>query len=65
MNMKKLAARVLGNTGTYFVAPYSASGLVGNPNLEMALITALIGFILSISKESISYGQEKRNHKKV
>ena len=59
MDMKPIA-RVLGNAGLYFVAPYAGSGLAtGVPNMETAGFTALIGLILSASREAIEYGKTR------
>ena len=55
--MKKAIARVLGNSGTYFVPPYVGSAIAGLPSLEIALYTALIGLVLSTSRELIEYGK--------
>jgi hypothetical protein len=57
MTLKKALARVLGNSGTYFTAPYLGSTLAGIPSLEIALYTAIIGLILSTSRELIEYGK--------
>jgi len=61
MNFKPLA-RVIGNTGLYFVTPYAGSAMAGLLSLETALFTALIGLILSSSRELVEYG---KNGKKV
>ncbi len=56
----KPVARVLGNAGMYFVAPYAGSGLAeGIPNMEIAAFTALVGLILSASREAIEYGKTR------
>ena len=55
--MKKAIARVLGNSGTYFVTAYVGSAIGGLPSLEIALYTALIGLVLSTSRELIEYGK--------
>jgi len=44
----------------YFVTPYVGSGLAtGLPHLDTALWTALIGLVLSASRELIEYGKER------
>lgn len=59
MNARPLA-RVIGNAGMYFVTPYVGSGLAtGLPHLDTALWTALIGLVLSASRELIEYGKER------
>ena len=57
MDMKKAIARVLGNSGRYFVTPYVGSAIAGVPSLEIALYTAIIGLVLSTSRELIEYGK--------
>jgi len=57
MMLKKAIARVLGNSGTYFTAPYLGSTIAGVPSLEIAIYTAAIGLILSTSRELIEYGK--------
>jgi len=57
MDAKKAIARVLGNSGTYFVTPYVGSAIAGIPSLEIALYTAIIGLVLSTSRELIEYGR--------
>jgi len=52
-------ARVIGNTGLYFVTPYAGSAMAGLPSIETALFTALIGLVLSASRELIEYGKER------
>jgi len=47
MNTKPIA-RIIGNAGMYFIAPYAGSGLAtGIPSVEVAAFTALIGLIIS------------------
>lgn len=58
MNLRP-AARVIGNAGMYFVTPYAGSTLAGVPSLEIAFFTALIGLILSTSRELVEYGKER------
>ena len=53
-------ARVLGNTGLYFVTPYAGSAMAGMPSIETALFTALIGLILSASRELVDYGKTRK-----
>jgi len=50
-------ARIFGNTGLYFVTPYAGSAMAGFPSIETASFTALIGFILSTSRELVEYGK--------
>jgi hypothetical protein len=58
--MLKPIARVIGNSGMYFVAPYIGSGVAtGIPNIETALFTTVIGLILSGSRELIEYGKNR------
>lgn len=52
-------ARVLGNAGMYFVAPYMGSAMAGIPSLETAAFTTLIGLVLSSSRELIEYGKQR------
>lgn len=59
MNTRPLA-RVLGNTGLYFVTPYAGSAMAGYPSIETALFTALIGLVLSASRELVEYGKERK-----
>lgn len=59
MDLKPMA-RVIGNTGLYFVTPYAGSAMAGIPSLETAAFTALIGFILSTSRELVEYGKERQ-----
>lgn len=55
-------ARILGNAGLYFVAPYAGSGLAeGIPNPYIAIWTAAVGLILSASREAIEYGKTRQN----
>jgi len=56
MNFKPLA-RVIGNTGLYFVTPYAGSAMAGLPSIETALFTSLIGLILSTSRELVEFGK--------
>ena len=58
MNTRPLA-RILGNTGMYFVTPYAGSAMAGIPSIETALFTALIGLILSGSREMMDYGKRR------
>jgi hypothetical protein len=53
-------ARVLGNTGLYFVTPYAGSAMAGFPSIETAAFTALIGLILTTSRELVEYGKERK-----
>jgi hypothetical protein len=59
MNTRPIA-RILGNSGLYFVTPYAGSALAGTPSIETAIFTALIGLILSTSRELIEHGKERR-----
>ncbi len=56
---KRPLARILGNTGMYFVTPYAGSAMAGIPSIETALFTALIGLILSGSREMMDYGKRR------
>lgn len=56
---RRAISRVLGNTGLYFVTPYAGSAMAGLPSIETAGFTALIGFILSASRELVEYGKTK------
>lgn len=57
---KAAIARIFGNAGMYFVAPYIGSGVAtGVPNLETAGFTTLVGLILSSSRELIEYGKSR------
>jgi len=56
----KPIARILGNSGLYFVTPYAGSALAGAPSIETAIFTALIGLILSTSRELIEHGKERK-----
>jgi len=53
-------ARIFGNTGLYFVTPYAGSAMAGYPSVETALFTALIGLIISTSRELIDYGKTRK-----
>ncbi len=57
MTVLKAIARVIGNSGMFFVTPYLGSTIAGIPSLEIALYTTLIGWILSTSRELIEYGK--------
>lgn len=57
MTVLKAMARVIGNSGMFFVTPYLGSTIAGIPSLEIALYTTLIGLILSTSRELIEYGR--------
>jgi|TARA_Y100001936_G_scaffold95299_1_gene93703 hypothetical protein len=57
MTVLKAIARVIGNSGMFFVTPYLGSTIAGLPSLEIALYTTLIGLILSTSRELIEYGK--------
>ena len=57
MTVLKAIARVIGNSGMFFVTPYLGSTIAGVPSLEIALYTTLIGLILSTSRELIEYGK--------
>lgn len=60
MNTRPLA-RILGNSGMYFIAPYAGSGLAnGIPSVEIAGFTALVGLVISASRELIEYGKERK-----
>ena len=56
-DFKHACARVFGNTGMYFVAPYAATHAAGIPNLEVALWSMVIGLILAASREAAAYGR--------
>ncbi len=56
---KRPLARIIGNTGMYFVTPYAGSAMAGIPSIETALFTALIGLILSGSREMMDYGKRR------
>jgi hypothetical protein len=58
MDLRPLA-RVFGNAGLYFVTPYAGTTIAGVPSIEVAIYTALIGIILSGSRELIEYGKER------
>jgi hypothetical protein len=58
MNTRPLA-RIMGNAGMYFVTPYTGSALAGAPSLDIAAFTALVGLILSASRELIEYGKQR------
>jgi len=56
----KPIARIFGNTGTYFVATYAGTAVAGLASLEIAGFTALIGLIISTSRELLEYGKQRR-----
>tara|TARA_R110000824_G_scaffold119329_1_gene273363 strand:+ start:299 stop:514 length:216 start_codon:yes stop_codon:yes gene_type:complete len=60
MTFMKAIARVIGNSGMFFVTPYLGSTIAGVPSLEIALYTTLIGLILSTSRELIEYGRGRK-----
>jgi hypothetical protein len=59
MNITKPVARILGNTGAYFVTPYAGSAMAGLPSVETAIFTALIGLILTTSRELVEFGKQR------
>lgn len=58
MNLRPIS-RIFGNTGLYFVTPYAGTAMAGSPSLEAAGFTALIGLILSASRELVEYGKSR------
>jgi hypothetical protein len=59
MNTRPIA-RVIGNTGLYFVTPYAGSAMaVGAPSVETAIFSAIIGLILTSSRELVEYGKQR------
>ncbi len=59
MDLRPVAI-IFGNTGLYFVTPYAGSAMAGYPSVETALFTALIGLIISTSRELIDYGKSRK-----
>ena len=58
MAVKGTLSRIFGNAGIFFVAPYAGSTLAGVPSLDTALWSALVGIILSSSRELIEIGKK-------
>jgi len=58
MTAKGTVSRIFGNAGIFFVAPYAGSTIAGTPSLETALWSALVGIILSSSRELIEIGKK-------
>jgi len=59
MNTRPIA-RVIGNTGLYFVTPYAGSAMaLGTPSIESAAFSAIIGLILTASRELVEYGKTR------
>jgi hypothetical protein len=60
MNITQPLARIFGNTGLYFVTPYAGSAMAGLPSIETAAFTAIIGLILTTSRELVEYGKQRK-----
>jgi hypothetical protein len=54
------AARVIGNSGLYFVATLGGTAAIGTPSPEIAAWTTLIGLIASTSRELAEYGKGRK-----
>lgn len=59
MNLRPLA-RVIGNSGLYFVATLGGTTFAGVPNLEVVFWVTLIGLITSGSRELVEYGKSRK-----
>jgi len=59
LNLRPIA-RVLGNAGMFFVAPYTGSAIAGVPSLEIAIWTTVIGIVFSTSRELVELGKERK-----
>ena len=64
--LKAALARIFGNAGMFFVTPYVGSGVAASTgiseshiSLQTAGFIAIIGVILSASRELIEYGKNK------
>lgn len=57
MNTRPIA-RIIGNSGLYFVATIGGTAAMGAPSLEVAAWTTLIGFIASASRELVEHGKK-------
>lgn len=55
---------VLANTGQWFAIPYAGTALAQVPSLEVAGFSAMIGIILSATREWFDYVREKQRAKK-
>lgn len=55
---------IFSNAGMYFVIPYTGSALAQIPSLEIASFSALIGLVLSASREGLDYVREQQSQKK-
>ena len=53
-------ARVIGNTGLYFVSTLGGTTIAGVPDIEVALWVALIGLVTSGSRELSEYGKSRK-----
>lgn len=59
MNLRPVA-RVIGNSGLYFVATLGGTTFAGVPNMEVVLWVTLIGLITSTSRELSEYGKTRK-----
>ena len=59
MNLRPMA-RVIGNTGLYFVSTLGGTTIAGVPDIEVALWVALIGLVTSGSRELSEYGKSRK-----
>jgi hypothetical protein len=50
---------ILSNTGMYFIIPYIGSAIAQLPSLEIASFSAIVGLILSTSREGLDYVREQ------
>lgn len=54
-------ARILGNSGLFFVASLGGTVAMGAPSIEVAIWTTLIGLIASTSRELAEFGKSRKN----
>jgi hypothetical protein len=54
------AARIIGNSGLFFVASLGGTVAMGAPSVEVATWTTFIGLIASTSRELAEYGKSRK-----
>jgi hypothetical protein len=50
---------ILSNSGMYFVIPYTGSAIAQLPSFEIASFSAIIGLVLSASREGLDFVREQ------
>lgn len=53
-------ARIIGNSGLFFVASLGGTVAMGAPSVEVAAWTTLIGLIASTSRELSEFGKTRK-----